>query len=107
MLERLPFLKKAIDLMLSDVYPQVLEQENIDPYGPEIWKLSPARNPRSSNSLFPQPGNRTCDVESLKKPYEPPVVSDGDVDEYITQMRQNQANVVLLKALPRLVIWSI
>ncbi len=33
-------------------------------------------------------------MESLKKPYEPPVVSDDDVDEYVTQMRQNQANIV-------------
>ena len=88
-------LEEAIDLMLSDVYPQVLEQENIDPYGPGNLEAIPSQEPPIFEFVIPlSPETELGDVESLKKPYEPPVVSDGDVDEYITQMRQNQANVV-------------
>ncbi len=88
-------LEEAIDLMLNDVYPQVLEQENIEPYGPGNLEDIPSQEPPVFEFVIPlSPEAELGDVESLKKPYEPPVVSDADVDEYITQMRQNQANIV-------------
>jgi len=88
-------LEEAIDLMLNDVYPQVLEQENIEPYGPGNLEDIPSQEPPIFEFVIPlSPETELGDVESLKKPYEPPVVSDDDVDEYVTQMRQNQANIV-------------
>ena len=88
-------LEEAIDLMLNDVYPQVLERENIEPYGPGNLEDIPSQEPPVFEFVIPlSPEAELGDVESLKKPYEPPVVSDSDVDEYVTQMRQNQANIV-------------
>ncbi len=88
-------LEEAIDLMLNDVYPHVLEQENIEPYGPGNLEDIPSQEPPVFEFVIPlSPETELGDVENLKKPYEPPVVNDDDVDEYITQLRQNQANVV-------------
>lgn len=65
-------LEEAIDLMLNDVYPQVLEQENIEPYGP--WKSG--RYPQPGTSVFEfviplNPEAELGDVESLKSPMNP------------------------------------
>lgn len=88
-------LEEAIDLMLNDVYPQVLEQENIEPFGPGNLEDIPSQEPPVFEFVIPlSPETELGDVESLKKPYEPSVVTDADVDEYVTQLRQNQANIV-------------
>jgi trigger factor len=88
-------LEEAIDLMLNDVYPQILEQENIEPYGPGNLEDIPSQEPPVFEFVIPlSPETELGDVDNLKKPYEPPVVTDDDVEEYITQLRQNQANIV-------------
>ncbi len=88
-------LEEAIDLMLNDVYPQVLEQENIEPYGPGNLEDIPSQEPPVFEFVIPlSPETELGDVENLKKPYEPPQVTDDDVDEYVNQLRQNQANIV-------------
>lgn len=88
-------LEEAIDLMLNEVYPQVLEQENIEPYGPGNLEDIPSQEPPVFEFVIPlSPETELGDVENLKKSYEPPVVTDSDVDELITQMRQNRANIV-------------
>jgi trigger factor len=88
-------LEEAIDLMLNDVYPHILEQENIEPYGPGNLEDIPRQEPPVFEFVIPlSPETELGDVDNLKKPYEPPVVTDDDVEEYITQLRQNQANIV-------------
>jgi trigger factor len=88
-------LEEAIDLMLNDVYPHILEQENIEPYGPGNLEDIPSQEPPVFEFVIPlSPETELGDVDNLKKPYEPPVVTDDDVEEYITQLRQNQANIV-------------
>ena len=88
-------LEEAIDLMLNDVYPQVLDQENIEPYGPGNLENIPSQEPPVFEFVIPlSPETELGDIESLKKPYEPPVVTDNDVDEYVTQLRQDKANIV-------------
>ena len=88
-------LEEAIDLMLNDVYPQVLEQESIEPYGPGNLEDITSQEPPVFVFLIPlAPETELVDVESLRKPYEPPVIEDKDVDEFITKMRQNEADIV-------------
>lgn len=88
-------LEEAIDLMLKDVYPQVLEQESIKPYGPGNLEKITSQEPPAFEFLIPlAPETELNDVESLKKPYEPVAVTDADVDEFIRNLRQNYADVV-------------
>lgn len=88
-------MEEAIDLMLNDVYPKVLEQENIEPYGPGNLENIPSQEPPIFEFLIPlAPETELNDLESLRKAYEPEPVTDKDVEEFITQMRQNYANIV-------------
>jgi trigger factor len=88
-------LEEAIDLMLNEVYPQVLDQEKIEPYGPGSLENIPSQEPPVFEFVIPlSPETELGDVDSLKKPYEPPVINDDDVEEFITQLRQNQADIV-------------
>jgi trigger factor len=88
-------MEDAIDLMLNDVYPQVLEQENINPYGAGNLEDIPSQEPPIFEFLIPlAPEAELGDVESLKKAYLPPVVTDSDVDDFILQVRRNRADIV-------------
>jgi len=88
-------LEDAIDLMLNDVYPKVLEQEGIEPYGPGNLEKITSQEPPIFEFLIPlAPETELNDVESLKKPYEPVEVTEEDVDKFIEDIRQNYAEVV-------------
>lgn len=88
-------LEEAIDLMLNELYPQVLDQENIEPYGPGNLENIPSQEPPVFEFVIPlSPETELGDLDGLKKPYKPPVIKDDDVEEFITQLRQNQADIV-------------
>ena len=88
-------LEEALDLMLNDVYPKVLEQENIEPYAPGNLEEVPSQEPPIFEFLIPlYPETELGDVDSLKKAYEPPVITDEEVEDSITQMRRNYANII-------------
>ena len=62
-------LEEAIDLMLNEVYPQVLEQENIEPYGPGNLEDILSQEPPIFEFVIPlSPETELGDVENLKKP---------------------------------------
>ena len=46
-------LEEALDLMLNDVYPKVLEQENIEPYAPGNLEEVPSQEPPIFEILIP------------------------------------------------------
>ena len=88
-------LEEAIDLMLNDVYPKVLEQESIDPYGPGNLENITSQEPPVFEFLIPlAPETELTDIESLSKPYQPDEVNEGDVDAFIKNMQQNYAEAV-------------
>ena len=88
-------MEEAIDMMLNDVYPKVLEQENIEPYGPGNLENIPSQEPPIFEFVIPlAPEAELAEVESVRKAYEPAAVSDEEVEEFVTQMRQNYANIV-------------
>ncbi len=88
-------LEEAIDLLLNESYPQVLEQENIEPYGPGNLEDIPSQEPPIFEFLIPlNPETELGNLDNLEKPYEPTLVTDEDVNEFITQVRQNQAEIV-------------
>lgn len=88
-------LEDAIDLLLNDIYPKVLEQESIDPYGPGNLEKITSQEPPVFEFLIPlAPETELNDVEMLKKHYEPIVVTEADVDEFIKNLRQNYAEIV-------------
>ncbi len=88
-------LEEAIELMLDDVYPKVLEQENIEPYGPGNLENIPTQEPPVFEFLIPlAPKTELNDLDALKKPYAPEPVTDADIENFIKQLQQDAANVV-------------
>ena len=88
-------LEEAIDLMLDDVYPELLKQENIEPYGPgNLEEIKSQEPPVFVFSIPLAPVAELGNLDKIKKPYELPAVTDADVDDFINQMRQQSATIV-------------
>ena len=88
-------LEEAIDLMLDDVYPELLKQENIEPYGPgNLEEIKSQEPPVFVFSIPLAPVAELGNLDTIKKPYDLPAVTDADVDDFINQMRQQSATIV-------------
>lgn len=88
-------LEEAIDLMLEDVYPELLKQESIEPYGPgNLEEIKSQEPPVFVFSIPLAPVAELGNLDEIKKPYELPAVTDEDVDNFINQMRQQSATIV-------------
>lgn len=88
-------LEEAIDLMLDDVYPKLLKQENIEPYGPgNLEEIKSQVPPVFVFSIPLAPVAELGNLDEVKKPYELPAVTDDDVEDFINKMRQQSATII-------------
>jgi trigger factor len=88
-------LEDALDLLVNEVYPKVLEQEGIEPYGPGNLEKITSQEPPVFEFLIPlAPETELNYVESLKKPYEPVVVTEADVDNFIEEIRREFSEIL-------------
>ncbi|PWH19471.1 MAG: trigger factor [Anaerolineae bacterium] len=84
--------EETIQVFLDRAYPQVLDQENINPYSQ--GKLVSIRNldPLSLEIHIPlRPLVELGDYRSVRVPYEPPLVSEEEVDKALNRIRQLNA----------------
>jgi trigger factor len=85
-------MEEALELVVDAIYPQVIEQSGIHPYGPGRLDKVASMEPVTLEFVVPLEAEVTLgDYNSIRKPYEPPVVSDKDVEEVIENLRENQA----------------
>ncbi len=76
--------QEALELMLDDVYPKVIDAEGISPWGPGNLDAVKSENPPVFEFTIPlAPETDLREIESLQKEYKPVVVSDKDVEEFI------------------------
>ena len=79
----------------SKIYPELLKQENIEPYGPgNLEEIKSQEPPVFVFSIPLAPVAELGNLDEIKKPYELPAVTDEDVDNFINQMRQQSATIV-------------
>lgn len=87
--------QEAIDLMVEEVYPQVIEAEGIKPWGPGSLDAIKSENPPVFEFTIPlEPTAELNDVDSLRKEYKLPEVSDEDVEKFILRARRSYATLV-------------
>lgn len=87
--------EEAIDLMLDEIYPKVLEQEDIQPYGPGNLENIPSQEPPVFEFLIPlAPETELKELETLKLPYTPVSVTEADVDAFIKELQRDAADLV-------------
>jgi trigger factor len=91
-------LQEAADAMLEEIYPQILDKAEIDPYGPgELQKIEP--DPLTFTIRVPlAPETVLGDYHSLRLEWEDVTVTDEEVANVLEQIREEHA---ILEALDR------
>ena len=82
----------ALDLLLDEVYPKILEEADLDPYGPGSLKNVPNLDPPTLEITVPlAPEVELGDYRSIRIPFEPKEVTEEDINKVINNMREQQA----------------
>ena len=83
----------AIEMILDEEYPKVIDQAEINPSGPGILDEIIQVNPPILSFVIPlSPEVELCDYKAIRKPYEPPSVNETDVDEVLKNLQKNYAS---------------
>jgi trigger factor len=84
--------EEAIQIMLEEVYPQVIKDAGIEPYGPgrleEITQLDP---PKFSFIVPLVPEVTMGDYRAIRADYSEPTLSDEKVDEVLRRLQRRSA----------------
>ncbi len=87
--------QEAIDLMLDDVYPKVIEEAGIKPYGPGNLESIDNEDPPTFTFVIPlEPEISLGDYRSIRKEYCLEPLDNKKVDDQILQIRRNYATIV-------------
>jgi trigger factor len=87
--------QEAIDLLVEDVYPKILNAEEIKPWGPGSLDNIASEDPLVLEFTVPlDPEVELKGLEELNKKYEFTPVTDTEVEEFVMSMRRDSANIV-------------
>ncbi len=90
--------QEAIDLLVEDIYPKVLDSEEIKPWGPGSFDNIASEDPLVLEFTVPlDPEVELKGLDALDKAYELKPVTDNEVEEFVMSMRRNYANIVPLE----------
>jgi trigger factor len=85
-------LEEALEMLVEDIYPKIIEDTEIKPYGPGSLDNVVSLEPPVLEFMVPLDAEVTLgDYRSLRKPYEPSEVSDDDVNKVLENLRERQA----------------
>jgi trigger factor len=86
--------EEALDLLVEDIYPKVIKEAKIEPYGPGKLENVVSLEPVTLVFVIPLDAEVTLgDYRSMRKPYEPKLVTDQDVADAIKELQERQALV--------------
>ena len=87
--------QQAIELMLDDVYPKVLDEAEIKPSGPGALDKVSSKNPPIFEFTVPlMPEIKLGDYKSIRVDYNLEPIQDKDVDEVLKNIRSGYATAV-------------
>jgi len=85
-------LEEAMELLVDEIYPKVIDQAEIKPYGPGKLEKVVSTEPLVLEFLVPLEAQVSLgDYRSIRKAYEPKQVTEKDVDEVMENLRERQA----------------
>ncbi len=88
-------LEEALEALGDALYKQALDESEVVPYGPGAFEdFKPEPSPTFVFSVPLQPEVDLKDYLNLRLDFEEPVVTDGEVDEALRQMRMRQVEVL-------------
>ncbi len=85
-------IEEAIELLVNDIYPQVIKEAQIEPYSMGSLEDIPSLNPPTFKFLVPLKAQvELGDYHSIRLPYELKPVTDEDIEEVLMNLRERQA----------------
>ena len=85
-------IEEAVDLVVNDIYPNVIDEAEIEPFGPGTLEEIKNLEPLELEFLIPlQAEAELGDYQSIRIDYEPQEIGDEEVDRVINNLRERQA----------------
>ncbi|MBE0408716.1 MAG: trigger factor [Anaerolineales bacterium] len=82
----------GLEILIKDMYPEIIDQAGIDPYGPGSLEKIVQVEPLILEFVVPLAAKVTLgDYRSMRFPHEPKPVEDAEVEETLNKLRENQA----------------
>jgi len=82
----------ALDLVIEEIYPTLIEESEIEPYGPGTVKEIPSLDPLKIEFLIPlQPKVELGDYKAIEMAYKIPKVGKKAIDQAIEEVREQNA----------------
>ncbi len=80
---------RAVEMMVDDIYPKVLDEAKIKPSGPGSLEKIISTTPPSFSFLIPlEPEVDLKDYHSIRKPYSPPALEESEVQKTLSEFQR-------------------
>ena len=87
-------MEEAMDLLIDDLYPKVIEESGIKPYGPGTLEEIKSLDPPTFEFMVPLAATvELGEYHSIRLPYELKETTEDEVDRVLTNLRNNQATI--------------
>lgn len=84
--------EEALELLVDERYPKIIEESGIRPYTAGQLDNIDGYDPLVLSFVVPlEPEVKLGDYHSIRRPYEPKTIEDGDVDDVLENLRDRQA----------------
>ena len=84
--------EEALDLVIDEIYPKLIEEADIKPYGPGTVKEIPNLDPLTIEFVVPlQPEVELGDYKAIELTYEIPEISSDDINKSLEDFRERNA----------------
>lgn len=84
--------EQALELIIDEFYPKVLEEAGIEPSGPGRIEVIPTMNPPKFSFLVPlKPEITLSDYHSIRQAYQPDPITDEQVNDTLGRLQMNNA----------------
>jgi trigger factor len=85
-------LEESIEILVNDIYPEVIEKAEIEPYGPGNLENVLSIDPLTLEFVVPLMADvELSEYHEIRFPYEPPEITDQDVEAVEEDFQQRQA----------------
>ena len=82
----------AIDLLIDEIYPKLIKETGIKPYGPGKLESVESKNPPKFRFSVPlEPEVILGDYTKIKQPYKPPRVEEDEIKKVLNNLQLNYA----------------
>jgi trigger factor len=84
-------LEEALDLLVKDIYPKIIEESKIKPYGPGTLENMPKLDPPTFEFIVPlEPEVVLGDYKGIRIPYKLKSITKKDINKVLEDLRERQ-----------------